>query len=103
MNHSPLQSPSGYSNTARCGMENFRSFILQSSFLPVCSEGRGGWVMRWCWLNFQCRGVLLIWIVVGQGPAALAVGTHLVGVVRTFFSCLLFLFSFSLSLGDGPI
>ena len=30
--------------------------------------------MRWCWVNFQCRGVLLFWIRVGQGPAALAVG-----------------------------
>ena len=29
--------------------------------------------MRWCWVNFQCRGVLLIWIIVGQGPIALAV------------------------------
>ena len=27
-----------------------------------------------CWVNFQCRGVLLIWITVGQGPTALAVG-----------------------------
>ena len=26
------------------------------------------------WVNFQCRGVLLIWIIVGQGPIALAVG-----------------------------
>ena len=25
-------------------------------------------------MNFQCRGVLLVWIRVGQGPAALAVG-----------------------------
>ena len=25
-------------------------------------------------VNFQCRGVLLIWIMVGQGPIALAVG-----------------------------
>ena len=24
--------------------------------------------------NFQCRGVLLLWIGVGQGPTALAVG-----------------------------
>ena len=24
--------------------------------------------------NFQCRGVLLVWIRVGQGPTALAVG-----------------------------
>ena len=34
----------------------------------------GGRVVRWCWVNFQCWGVLLIWIVVGQGPTALAVG-----------------------------
>ena len=30
--------------------------------------------LRWCWVNFQCRDVLLIWIKVGQGPIALAVG-----------------------------
>ena len=30
--------------------------------------------MQWCWVNFQCRGVLLIWMIVGQGPAALKVG-----------------------------
>ena len=29
---------------------------------------------RWCVVNFQGRGVLLIWIRVGQGPSALAVG-----------------------------
>ena len=34
----------------------------------------GGRVVRWYWVNFQCRGVLLIWIRVGQGPTALAVG-----------------------------
>ena len=36
----------------------------------------GGRVVQWCWVNFQCRGVLLIWIihVVGQRPTALAVG-----------------------------
>ena len=42
--------------------------------------------------NFQCRGVLLIWIRVGQGPTALAVGAG--GLFGYFFS---------LSLGDGPI
>ena len=31
-------------------------------------------MVRWCWVNFQCRGVLLIWLTVGQGPTALAVG-----------------------------
>ena len=30
--------------------------------------------MRWYWVNFQCRGVLLIGITVGHGPTALAVG-----------------------------
>ena len=34
----------------------------------------GGRVVRWCWVNFQCLGVLLIWIIVGQEPIALAVG-----------------------------
>ena len=40
-----------------------------SSFFPG-----GGRVVRWSWVNFQCRGVLLVWIRVGQGPTALAVG-----------------------------
>ena len=31
-------------------------------------------MVGWCWVNFQCQGVLLIWIIVGQGPTALAVG-----------------------------
>ena len=35
---------------------------------------RGGRVVRWCWVTFQCRGVLLTWIQVEQGPTALAVG-----------------------------
>ena len=29
-------------------------------------------MVQWCWVNF--RGVLLIWVIVGQGPTALAVG-----------------------------
>ena len=61
----------------------------------------GGRVVRRCWVNFQCRGVLLIWIMVGQGPIALAVGAG--GVFGHFFSHLSLFFSFSLSLGDGPI
>ena len=61
----------------------------------------GGRVVRRCWVNFQCRGVLLIWTIVGQGPIALAVGAG-GGVFGHFFSRLSFLF-LSLSLGDGPI
>ena len=30
-------------------------------------------VGRWCWV-FLSAGVLLIWIIVGQGPTVLAVG-----------------------------
>ena len=65
-------------------------------------ESVGGRVVQLCWVNFQFRGIFLIWIIVGQRPVALAVGAG--GVVWTyFFSRLLFLFSFSLSLGNGPI
>ena len=62
----------------------------------------GGRVERRCWVNFQCRGVLLVWLMVGQGPVALAVGAG-GGLFEHFLSHLFFLFSFSLSLGDGPI
>ena len=31
-------------------------------------------MVRRCWVNLQCWGVLLIWIIVGQGPIVLAVG-----------------------------
>ena len=34
----------------------------------------GGRVVQWCWVSFQCRDVLLIWIQVGKGPTVLAVG-----------------------------
>ena len=56
--------------------------------------------MRWCSVNFQCRGVLLIWIRVGQGPPLLAVGAG--GGCLDIFS-LVYHFSFlSPSLGNGP-
>ena len=58
-------------------------------------------MVRWCWVNFQCRGVLLIWIIVGQGPIALAVGAG--GGCLDIFK-FVYLFSFlSSSFGDGPI
>ena len=31
-------------------------------------------MVRWRWVNFQGPGVLLVWVKVGQGPTALAVG-----------------------------
>ena len=48
-------------------------------------------MVQWCWVNFQCRGVLLIWIRVGQGPTALAVGAG-GGLFGHFFPRLSFLF-----------
>ena len=58
-------------------------------------------MVRRCCVNFQCQGVLLIWIMVGQRPVALAVGAG--GGCLDIFS-LVYLFSFlSPSLGDGPI
>ena len=54
-----------------------------------------------CWVNFHSRGVLLILIMVGQGPTVLAVGAG--GSCLGIFSLLSFLSSFFLSLGDGPI
>ena len=80
-------------------------------------------MVRRCWVNFQCRGVLLIWsgwsggamvlgklsvpgrptiwITVGQGPIALAVGAG--GGGLDIFSLIYPFSSFCLSLGDGPI
>ena len=43
-----------------------------------------------------------IWMIVGQGPIALAVGAG-GGLFGHFYSPLSFLSCFSLSLGDGPI
>ena len=58
------------------------------SFPYYAGEGR---VVRSCWVNFQCRGVLLIWIRVGQGPTALAVGA---GEVCLDIFSLVYYFSF---------
>ena len=53
-----------------------------------------------CWVNFQCRGVLLVWMIVGQGSIALAVGAG-GGCLDIFLSSIFSLFC--LPLGDGPI
>ena len=58
------------------------------------SYERGGRMVRWCWVNYQCRGVLFIWIIVEQGPIA-------GGDCSDIFSIVYHFFSFSLSLGDG--
>ena len=58
-------------------------------------------MVRRCWVNFQCWGVLLIWIIEGQGLIVLAVGAG--GGYLDIFP---FIYHFSFlapSLGDGPI
>ena len=35
---------------------------------PKSSHEGGGRMVRRLWVNFQCWGVVLIWIIVGQGP-----------------------------------
>ena len=55
----------------------------------------GGRVVRWCWVNFQCRGVLLVWKRVGQGPTVLAVGAG--GRFGHFLSSIISLFFLPLS------
>ena len=60
----------------------------------------GGRVVRWFLLPVPGRPT--IWIIVGQGPTALAVSAG-GGCLDIFFSYLSFLSSYFLSLGDGPI
>ena len=60
--------------------------LSASSLLNLSSISElGSRVVRRCCENFQCRGVLLIWIIVGQGPIALAVGAD-GGCLDIFFS-----------------
>ena len=79
--------------------------VLHNSAVVLLSSVIEGWsVVRWCWVNFQCRhgqGVLLIWIRVGQGPTALAVGAD-GGCLDIFHPFIIYLFFLPLS-GDGPI
>ena len=73
---------------------NLAEFILQSYIISHLPSG--GRVVRWCWVNFQCRGVLLIWIRVGQAPSALAVVAG-EGCLDIFLSSIISLFCLPLS------
>ena len=48
-------------------------------------------MVRRCWVNFQSRGVLLIWAIVGQGPIVLALGAG-GGCLDIFLSAITSLF-----------
>ena len=67
----------------------------------------GGLVVRWSWVNFQCRAVLqfgsgwlggamvlgklpvpgrpTLWMIVGQGPMALALGAGCLDIFTLFY------------------
>ena len=64
------------------------SNVMRNTYSTVLGGGR---VVRRCWVNFQCRGVLLTWNTVGQAPIVLAVGAG--GGCLDIFS-LLYHFSF---------
>ena len=84
----------------KIGMDALQIFPI--SQVGFCYQRWGGWVVPWCWVSFQCWGVLLIWSGVGQGPTALAVGAGW-GLFGHFSLVYHFSFLFSLSLGDSPI
>ena len=67
---------------------------LHARKICASSDG-GGRVVRWCWINFKCGGVILILFIVGQGPTALTVGAG--WGCLDIFHFISFLFSFSLS------
>ena len=46
--------------------------------------------------SFQCRGVLLLWYMVGQGPVVLAAGAGRVGYVLYIYIFFFFFFFFNL-------
>ena len=62
----------GYNSLSVCPIRS--SVRLSVQIDGHTNNPGGGRVVRKCWVNFQCRGVLLIWITVGQGPIVLAVG-----------------------------
>ena len=59
--------------------------VLGTISVPGRGGGGCGRVERRCWVQFQCRGVLLNWIIVGEGPTALAVGVVFFFFFLTFF------------------
>ena len=61
---------------------NFLCRYLKNQMYLALEVGSGR-VVRRCCVNFEYRGVPLIWLIEGQGPTALAVGAG--GDVWTFF------------------
>ena len=67
--------------------------------LRMVTENWRGWLGRTMVLgNFQCRGDLLLWHMVGQGPAVLAAG---MGCVGCFYIYIFFISSFLSSFSNA--
>ena len=75
-------------------------FNMNVCFVFLLESG-GGRVVRWCWVNFQYRGVLQFGY--SRARAYCACSRCGWGLFGHFYSPLSFLSSFSLSLGDGSI
>ena len=65
--------------------------LIQSRLTTLLTSfiAGGGRVVWWWWVNFQSRGVLLVWKIVGQGPTVLAVGAgggglHIFSLISLF-------------------
>ena len=71
---------------------------FHSNFIGMLEWSGGAMVLG----KLPVPGRPTIWITVGQGPTALVVGAG-GGCLDIFTLIYPFLFSFSLSLGDGPI
>ena len=73
-----------------------RNHAILGQIEALFIDGRGGRVVRWCLVNFQCRGILLIWIIVGHGLLRLqqvraGVCSDIFSLVYHHFLSLLFL------------
>ena len=69
-------------------------------FIQFTVRVGGGRVERRCGVNFQCRGVLLVWMIVGQGSIALGVGAG--GGCLDFFPSSIFSLFFLPLFGRRP-
>ena len=79
-------------------MMGFFNCVRRVCVMPTSM--RRNYTTRWCWVNFQCQGVLLLRISVGQGPTALTVGAG-GGCLDIFLSSIVSLFFLPLS-GSRP-
>ena len=79
-----------YNTILRSSLEMYLMCFKVVQLIEMVGDGL---VVRWCWLIFQCRGVLLILIRVGLGATALAVGVGGRGCLVGHFS-LVYHFSF---------